>query len=293
MIKLLYGIVITTLCLASTLASSDEKIIVDLVLPAKNSSLDSLAKKITDNPHFSVNTHINILPSSDSKGDVLIVVSEKLFSLLDNANYKAKFALYVNSNEFRQSGISNVSALYSDQPLLRQILLINAIFKNKQTQLGIAYKDPYYEKEFEDYSSKFPNISINSKKIIGNNFVRDINRIIQKNDVLLSNSENDIYNSKTIRSILLSSYRHQTIVIGPNEGFVTAGALGTVFSTPDQYAKKIIAMVNSYIETGELPDSQYPDNFNVKINYSVSESLGLSIPKEEDLKNSILIDWIE
>ena len=35
------------------------------------------------------------------------------------------------------------------------------------------------------------------------------------------------------------------------------------------------------------------DNFNVKINYSVSESLGLSIPKEEDLKNSILIDWIE
>ena len=52
-------------------------------------------------------------------------------------------------------------------------------------------------------------------------------------------------------------------------------------------------MVNSYIETGELPDSQYPDNFNVKINYSVSESLGLSIPKEEDLKNSILIDWIE
>lgn len=267
--------------------------IVDLVLPAKNNSLNALAEKITNNLHFSVNTHINTLPHNDSKGEVLIIVSEKLFPLLYDENYKAKFALYVNSNEFRQAGISDVSALYSDQPLLRQISLINAIFKNKKTQVGVAYKDIYYEKKLENYSSKFPNILINPKRIVDSNFVRDINRIIQKNDVLLSNSENDIYNSKTIRSILLSSYRHQTIVIGPNEGFVTAGALGTVFSTSDQYAKEIIEMVNIYIKTGKLPNSKYPDNFNVKINYSVSESLGLSIPKEEELKKNILIDWIE
>lgn len=293
MIKLFYGILITTLLLTSTLASSDEKIIVDLVLPAKNVSLDSLSAKITNNPHFSVHSYTNILPDDENRGDILIIVSEKLLPLLNNENYKAKFALYVNSNEFRKSHISNTSALYSDQPISRQLSLIKAIFENKPTQLGIVYKDIYYESALENISKNFQSLSIHTKKIGETNLVRDINKIIQKNDVLLSTSENDIYNSKTIRSILLSSYRHQTLVIGPNEGFVLAGALGTVLSTPDQYVIDIVSMVNSYIKTKELPPSQYPNSFNVKINYSVAESLGLSIPKEEELKNHILKDEFE
>jgi hypothetical protein len=42
-------------------------------------------------------------------------------------------------------------------------------------------------------------------------------------------------------------------------------------------------MVKQYIETNELPSSQYPSKFSVKINYSVAESLGLNLPSEEEL----------
>lgn len=287
MVKLLYGLVIATLILVSALAYSDDKIIVDLILPVKNNTLDVLSKKIADNPYFTVHSYINTPPEDDAKGDILVIVSEKLLPLLSNSSYKAKFALYVNSLEYLKKDIENTAALFSDQPLFRQVSLIEAIFNGKPIQLGIAYQNKNYEKTFDELSNTFSSMKINVKKIDDLNIIRAINNIIQKNDVLLSTAEDNIYNSETIRPILLSSYRHQTLVIGPTEGFVNAGALGTVLSTSDQYTLDIIEMVNQYITTNILPPSQYPSNFDVKINYSVAESLSLNLPSEEELRMRI------
>lgn len=263
------------------MAYSDEKIVVDLILPAKNTELNALSKKISDNPYFTVNTYINNLPKDN--GEILIIVSEKLLPLLTNTNYRAKFALYVNSNEYQKSTVSQTAALFSDQPLQRQLSLVNSLFGNRSINVGVAYKNENYGDDLQTISKNFPSLIINTTRISDQNIIRSINKIIQKNDVLLSTPEHDIYNSETIRSILLSSYRHQTLVIGPTEGFVTAGALATTFSTSDQYAYDIVSMVKQYIETNEMPSSQYPSNFSVKINYSVAESLGLSLPSEEEL----------
>jgi hypothetical protein len=284
LIKLIHGLFITTLLLISTSAYSEDMIIVDIVLPAKNSTLEKLSKKIAEEQNFIVHTYENQLPNNEDKGDILIIVSENLLPLLKSNSYKAKFALYVNSNEYFKSQHKNATALFSDQPLKRQVLLIKSIFDNKKVQLGIAYQDKTYEKIIDDISIQNPLLTINSYEINTPNIIRSVTKIIQNNDVLLTTSENTIYNSDTIRPILLSSYRHQTLVIGPTEGFVKAGALATVLSTPDQYTSDIVSMVNYYIDTKKLPAPQYPSNFAVKINYSVAESLGLTLPSEEELR---------
>jgi hypothetical protein len=288
LVTTLYGLILTTLIWGSSLVYSDAKIIVDLILPAKNNALDLLSKKIADNPYFTLNSYINTLPTDDTKGNILIIVSEKLLPLLSNSGYQANFALYVNSIEYRKKDFENTAALFSDQPLFRQVSLIEAIFNGEPIQLGIAYQNKDYEIVLDEISATSSSMKINIEKIGDQNIVRSVNKIIQKNDVLLSITEDNIYNSETIRPILLSSYRHQTVVIGPTEGFVNAGALGTVLSTPDQYISDIIDMVYHYIRTKTLPPSQHTSNFTVKINYSVSKSLGLNIPSEEELKILIL-----
>jgi hypothetical protein len=275
------------LILGSTLAYSDNKIVVDLILPVKNKALDLLSKKIAENPYFTVKQYINTPPDDDTKGEILIIVSDKLLPIISSNSYKANFALYVNSLEYLKKDIGKTAALFSDQPLFRQVSLIEAIYNGKPIQIGIAYKNKDYEKKLDEIHNNSSFIKINIKKIGDQNIVRSITKIIQKNDVLLGTTEDNIYNSETIRPILLSSYRHQTLVIGPTEGFVNAGALGTVLSTPDQYTLDIIGMVNQYIKTKELPPSQYPSKFAVKINYSVAESLGLSLPSEEELRTLI------
>lgn len=288
MLTKLYGLIITTLIWGSTLAYGDAKIVVDLILPVKNNALDLLSEKIANNPYFTLHEYINTLPDNDNKGEILIIVSDKLLPLLSNSLYKANFALYVNSLEYLKKDIENSAALFSDQPLFRQVSLIEAIFNGKSIRLGIAYQNKGYEKVLDEISATFSSMKVNIEKIDDLNIVRSITKIIQKNDVLLSITEGDIYNSETIRPILLSSYRHQTVVIGPTEGFVNAGALGTVLSNPDQYISDIIEMVYQYIKTKTLPSSQYTSNFAVKINYSVAESLGLNIPSEEELRILVL-----
>jgi hypothetical protein len=292
LIKLLHGLFIATL-LFSTLAYSDERKIVDLVLPTKNAELDTLSQKITDNPYFIVHTYTNKLPEEQYKGNILVVVSDKLLPLLTEKEYNAKFAFYVNSNEYLKFETDETTALFSDQPLSRQLSLIKAITENKDIQVGIAYKNEKYKSEIDGIMENYPSMTITSEKIDDLNVIRSINKTIQNNDVLLSTSENDIYNSKTVRSILLSSYRHQTLVIGPTEGFVTAGALGTVFSTTDQYTQDIVSMLKNYLDTNILPKPQYPSMFNVKINYSVAESLGLIIPSEKELSSKILNEGVK
>lgn len=286
MIKLIHGLCIATL-LFSTLAYSDNKKIVDLILPAKNAELDTLSKKIEDNPYFIVHTYTDSLPDDQNKGDILLIVSDKLLPLLSEQKYQAKFAFYVNSNDYLKLDSLQSTALFSDQPLSRQLSLIQAITDNKDIHVGIAYKNEKYKSEIDEISQFYPSMTITSDKISDLNIIRSINKIIQKNDVLLSTSEKDLYNSKTVRSILLSSYRHQTLVIGPNEGFVTAGALATVFTTSDQYTQDIVSMLKNYLDSGTLPTPQYPSTFNIKINYSVAESLSIDLPSEDELTSKM------
>ncbi|CAA0104370.1 Uncharacterised protein [Zhongshania aliphaticivorans] len=288
--NLLYGLLTITLLSLSTLSYSndDRGMTVDLILPNNNEILDRLSKKIDSSEKYTVNTYINSLPDDNKQGDILVIVSEKLIPLLNEKNYKARFALYVNSKNYQKLELIKSSALFSDQPLSRQLSLIQAIFGNEVKKIGVAYKDERYENEISELTKITESLTINKTKIVEKNIIRSINKLIQSNDILIATSENDIFNSKTIRPILLSSYRHQTVIIGPTEGFVIAGALGTILSSPSQYADDLIAMINNYIDSNKLPPSQYPSKFKVKINYSVAESLGLIIDNEETLENIIL-----
>lgn len=262
---------------------------IDLVLPSESEELLYISKKISEKIKTPVNTYIKILPEPDVRGNILIIVSDKLLPLLDNNNYLAKFSLYVNSVTFEGKKNKTSSALYSDQPIHRQISLISEIFGDG-IRLAIPYENPKYNEILAKGKENFPLINFNIIKTNNKNKLKTINKAIQSNEVILAISEKSLYNSQTIRSILLSSYRHKTAVIGPNEGFVKAGALASVVTSSDQYINEIIEMVELYIDTKEIPKPRHPTNFKVKINRNVADSLGIEIPPEEQLRLKIKDD---
>ena len=59
---------------------------------------------------------------------------------------------------------------------------------------------------------------------------RPLQHLLSNSDVLLGIDDPDLYNSKTAKNVLLSSYGRQMALIGPNAGFVRAGALASTFS---------------------------------------------------------------
>ena len=273
--KLLHGILLFLIFIPQVF-SQINKPVVDLILPTETSELEYISKKLSKNNSFNVTTYINVLPKEENRGDLLIIVSDKLLPLMNTDSYPAKFALYVNSLNFKSKNLKASSALFSDQPIQRQLLLLSHIF-DKKIIVGIPYYNDFYKSVLTKEADNFNDLEF----LIVKTEINDIRT--QNSDVLLATPEKKIYNSQTIRSILLSSYRHQTAVIGPNEGFVTAGALASVASSSDQYIDDLIIMIEDYIETKKIPESRYPENFIIKINTHVAESLGISISSEDQL----------
>lgn len=277
------------LLLSSCLCLADsDRAVIDLILPVDNAPLQQFASHIkSQNQDYDVRVFIHGLPQPGERGDVLVTVSDSLLELMASEDYSQKVALYVSVTAFADFQSSGISAVFSNQPLRRQLALTSAILNQRPARIAVPYLNPYFRDSFARAITDYPHFDANVQAVSAEQPTELINRLIQRADVLLATPETEIYNADTIRSILLSSYRHRTIVIGPNQGFVTAGALASVVSRPNHYASQLSAILDAAKESGTMPPADYPQDFDVAINDSVARSLGLMSLDPEQLKRFI------
>ena len=65
---------------------------------------------------------------------------------------------------------------------------------------------------------------------------RPLQTLFRNSDVLLGLDDPQLYNPKTAKNLLLSSYAQQLPLVGPNAGFVRAGSLASTYSERGQLA---------------------------------------------------------
>ncbi|TAH11844.1 MAG: hypothetical protein EAZ11_07815 [Curvibacter sp.] len=99
--------------------------------------------------------------------------------------------------------------------------------------------------------------------------------VLEDADVLLAVADPQVFNGATISNILLATYRDRMPVIAFSPGYVKAGALMAVYSTPRQIGLQAGAMARAVAQGGVMPTSQYPADFSVVVNQHVARSLGL------------------
>lgn len=277
-------LLITGLCLAE----SKSLPVIDLILPVDNAPLRQFASHVQNqNRDYTVRQFVRTLPDPAERGDVLVTVSNDLLTVIDDADYPLEVALYVSEAEFADRHSDTVTGVFSDQPMRRQLALASAILDQRPARIAVPYLKPRYRHSFAAIIDDYPHLSAVIEAVSPDHPTEVINRLIQRSDVLLATPETDIYNADTIRSILLSSYRHRSMVIGPNQGFVTAGALASVVSEPIHYASQLQKVLRQARENGALPAADYPSDFTVAINHSVARSLGLPPLDAEQLKQRI------
>lgn len=271
-------------CLANDLPRAR----IDLILPLDNAPLRQFAQHVQDqNRHYDVRSYIATPPEPGERGDILVTVSDDLLPIIDAADYPYKVALYVSETAFAQRQTPSVSAVYSDQPIRRQLALTAAILSQRPARLAVPYLNPRFRHAVAKALEDYPQLTARIEAVDPEHPTELINRLIQNADVLLATPEIAIYNAETVRAILLGSYRHRTMVIGPNQGFVNAGALASVVSQPIHYAAKLNRLLAHARDTGALPAASFPDEFDVAINHSVARSMGLPPLNAEQLKHAI------
>ncbi|MCU7251515.1 ABC transporter substrate-binding protein [Pseudomonas koreensis] len=168
---------------------------------------------------------------------------------------------------------AHLSLLWSDPPLSRQLQLIRRILPQAR-RVGVLF-DQHSEfmlKELHLAASPL-HLEIVGQRWDNTQDSRPLQAVLKNSDVLLGLDDPDLYNPKTAKNLLLSSYSRQLALVGPNAAFVRAGSLASTYSDQRDW----LAILDDLLDRppASWPRSLYPGRFKVLSNAQVARSLSI------------------
>lgn len=177
------------------------------------------------------------------------------------------------------------SAIFLGQPWSRQMDFIRAALPGRR-RVGLLYPPDMQEViDTLRRSAAEQGLSITAQPLESAGMLFDtLEVVLNDSDLLLAIPDSVIYGSGNVRNILLTSYRHKIPMIGISQAYVNAGALGAIFSTPEQIAGQTAGAIASFARSGKLPDPQHPASFTISLNQQVARSLGIVLDSPEAIR---------
>ncbi|WP_025128653.1 ABC transporter substrate-binding protein [Pseudomonas sp. PH1b] len=166
-----------------------------------------------------------------------------------------------------------LSLLWSDPPLARQLQLIHNILPQVR-RVGVLYSDDsrFLLQELR-LAAHSLGMEIVAQPWDSTSDSRPLQNLLRSCDVLLGLDDPKLYNPKTVKNLLLSSYARQLALIGPNAGFVRAGSLASTYSDQQDWLQTLDSLLDQ--PPARWPRAQYPGSFKVLSNPQVARSLGI------------------
>jgi ABC-type uncharacterized transport system substrate-binding protein len=190
------------------------------------------------------------------------------------------------------SAMPNITAIYLDQPLTRQLNLIECLLpdisKNRPIGLMLGPTSLHYARHFQNEAIE-RNLDIQIMQVKAqDNPVAMLNMLVEEAKVVLAIPDEFIFNARTARGMLLTASRKRVPLIGFSRTYVNNGALAAVYASPKQIAGQVAKQVVNLTHTDpQLTAPQYPEKFSVAVNYQVARSLGIEIESEAALKYAL------
>ncbi|UOB25730.1 ABC transporter substrate-binding protein [Pseudomonas orientalis] len=168
---------------------------------------------------------------------------------------------------------ANISLLWSDPPPMRQLRLIASILPQAR-RIGVLYgaDSQFLLPELHRYAAPL-GLVIVPQRWDDTNDSRPLQALFKNSDVLLGLDDPQLYNPKTAKNLLLSSYAQQLPLIGPNAGFVRAGSLASTYSDQPDWLAVLDRLLDQ--PPANWPRARYPQHFKVVGNSQVARSLGI------------------
>lgn len=179
---------------------------------------------------------------------------------------------------------NTISAIYLDQPWARQADFLRAALPERR-KIGVLHAaDTYLDlSSLRTELVRAGNVLIERPLHASDTLFADMESVLTASEVLLAVPDSAVYNSNSIRNILLSSYRRGIPLVGFSQAYVKAGALCAIFSTPEQLAAQTSNTITLFSRTGNLPGPQYPVLYSIDVNQEVARTLGINLNSVESL----------
>jgi len=183
----------------------------------------------------------------------------------------------------------NWSSLIIDHPIDRHFHLISSIMgKHKKVAVLLG---PYTK----DQKKTLKNAARKTQQRLVTEIVDDpaktsssLKKLNNTADVLLTLPDPVIYNKKTIRGILLTSYRKKLPITGFSKAYVKAGAIAAVYSRPEQISQQAAVISDNFLISNNFEQRVYfPDDFSVALNRKLARSLGINMKSDSAIIKKI------
>lgn len=180
---------------------------------------------------------------------------------------------------------AGVSLLWSDPPPARQLRLAHLLLPQAK-RIGVLY-DAHSQFLLAELRQAAEPLGLT---IVGQLWseVRD-NRpllaVLKNSDLLLGLDAPRLYNSQTVKSLLLTSYAQERALLGPSAAFVRAGSLASSYSDQDDWLATLDTLLDQPPQ--HWPESLYPRHFKVLGNPQVARALGIRLADDAELARQL------
>ena len=188
-----------------------------------------------------------------------------------------------------QAGNRRLGAIVLDQPMLRTLRLTRLVAPGARRATALfGSENTAAESQFRLNAKRVGLIPETTRIDDEGQLGPALDRLLESNQVLVAVPDGQIFNRNTAMSILLTSYRYRTPVIGFSEAYVRAGAIAAVFSAPDDIGRQAAEWVNEMSDFAQLADqTREPRYFRIAVNDRVSQALGLETQDAEAIAQAI------
>jgi ABC-type uncharacterized transport system substrate-binding protein len=184
------------------------------------------------------------------------------------------------------AGRRQVSALYLDQPLSRQLLLLNLALPGL-TRAGVPL-GPTSQGLLTPLqnAAKETGIQVNTALLRqGSDLHAAMASLAEDSQAFVLLPDPVVAQRSTLQSFLLHTYRLKKPVLAYSEPLAQSGALLALYATPAQLGEEAAGWIAESWGNGafHLGPPRYPRRFTVGINRAVARSLELAVPSKDVL----------
>lgn len=264
------------------------------VMGSGNEALD---RHITTLLRSELDDKVELIPFSDSllpltAGQPVIAIGPAALSRFrEQQNATPVLALLVEKqtlDRFASGWPGQVTAVYYDVPLIRQALTGKAILPQatRISILATIVSADMYEPlidELEAYELQARVFIVSSEEEL----IPTLNRALAYGDFVLAGPDDQIYNPRNIKHILLTAYRRNRILIGPNQAYVKAGSLASSYAPFTAMARQAADYLVQFFDDGKFPAPDYPAEYRVELNQQVARSLNIPLPDRQWIAETV------
>ncbi len=216
----------------------------------------------------------------------LTIGPKALSSLLANKHFKqpilALFTKHDSVTKLRHAHPNRVFSVLDNTPTLdRQLALVKVL--NPQAQrVSVFYssQSQYQLTGLKTLANSLDFQLITTELTDPLNWKRDALKALKDSDLVLGLNDRAIYNATNIRSLLMRLYRAGKPLVGPDKGYVRAGAVASVYSG----VQETLAASADLLKSKEAwPAIIYNPYFKISINAQVARSLNIVVGSEEQV----------